>query len=175
MGFIRERVYDCLDIWISQKMDYDTMTEPRECRMVVALADIAGFDKASRKKSGQEVFSMLDEFYELVGNIVGSAGGRVVKFMGDCAFIVFPEEKARPAVDSLHDLQGRTQTLWSEFDSTCKVSVNAHSGTVLCGLIGTTLYKRFDVFGTPVNDLFRMPLQGFGLSKELEKAVAHEE
>lgn len=139
--------------------------------MVVTLADIAAFDKASRGKTNQEVFRMLDEFYELVGNVVGSVGGRVVKFMGDGAFVVFPEEQAKQAVASLRDLHAQAQTIWSEFDPTSKVRISAHVGSVLCGSVGTTDDKRFDVFGTPVNDLFRMPSQEFGLSDQLQKLV----
>ena len=147
------------------------MTEPKESTMVVALADIAGFDKASRGKPHHEVFNMLDEFYEIVGNVVGNAGGKVVKFMGDCALVVFPEDQAKQAVASLRDLQAKTQTIWSEFDSTCKVRINAHVGCVLCGLVGTSDDKRFDVFGIPVNDLFRMPSQEFGLSGRLQEII----
>ena len=35
------------------------MTEPKECRMVVAIADITGFAKACESKSDLETFSML--------------------------------------------------------------------------------------------------------------------
>ena len=147
------------------------MTEPKESTMVVALADIAGFDQASRSKSNHEVFKMLDEFYELVGKVVNSGGGRVVKFMGDCALIIFPEDQSKQAVASLHDLQAKTETILSEFDSTCKVRINAHIGSVLCGPVGTSDDKRFDVFGAPVSDLFRMPSQEFGLSDQLKQLV----
>jgi adenylate cyclase len=152
-------------------MEYKTMTRPTECRMVVAMVDIAGFYQAIRDKSNRQLFSMLDQFYELIGTVIENAGGTVVKFIGDGAFMVFPGDQAAPAVAALRTLQAKTQTIWSEFNATCQVKINAHIGPVICGPVGTIGDKRFDVFGATVNDLYRMPSQAFGLSDQLKKLV----
>ena len=48
---------------------------------------------------------MLDKFYGLVGDAVDDAGGKVVKFMGDAALMVFPEDSTREAVEALRTLK----------------------------------------------------------------------
>jgi class 3 adenylate cyclase len=153
-------------------MNYDNITEPMECEVVVATADIAGFAKACRNRPEQEVFKMLDEFYELVGHVVHRAGGKPVKFMGDCALMIFPADKAPEAILALRDLQTEAQGIWSDFQATCRVRIDAHVGSAVCGPLGTAGDKRFDVIGSTVNELFLMPHpEAFNLSEELKKIV----
>jgi len=151
-------------------MSLNRVSEPTTRRVVVAVADIAGFLKAVEHRSDLEAFRMLDEFCELVGEVVTSAGGTVVKFIGDAALIAFPEEDARQAVAALRELASRAQTSWSTFDATCAVRIKAHLGPVVCGPLGTAQDKRFDIIGNTVNELFMMPQdQEFTVSEELER------
>jgi class 3 adenylate cyclase len=153
-------------------MNYDNITEPTECEVVVATADIAGFAEACRNRPEQEVFKMLDEFYEFVGHVVLGAGGKPVKFMGDCALIIFPAGKAPEAIAALRDLQTKVQGIWSDFQAICRVRIDAHVGSAVCGPLGTADDKRFDVIGNIVNELFLMPHpEAFNLSEELKKIV----
>jgi len=153
-------------------MNYDAITEPTECEVVVATADIAGFAKTSRNRPEQELFKMLDAFYELVGHVVYGAGGKPVKFMGDSALMIFPADKAPEAVAALRELQTQAQEIWTDFQTTCHVRIDAHAGSAVCGLLGTAGDKRFDVIGNTVNDLFLMPHpENFNLSKALKKMV----
>jgi adenylate cyclase len=137
--------------------------------MVVGLADIAGFAKACKSKSDLETFSMLNTFYDLVGNIIRNADGTVVKFMGDSALVLFPEDKAKQAVDSLRELSFEAARIWAEFDERCKVRIKAHVGSVVIGLIGPD--QRLDVIGNTLNQLFLMPWDGPELSDELKQLV----
>lgn len=153
-------------------MNYDNITEPTECKVIVATADIAGFAKVCRNRPEQEVFKMLDEFYKLVGHVVHEAEGKPVKFMGDCALMIFPADKASEAIVALRDLQTKVQGIWSDFHATCRVRIDAHVGSVACGPLGTAGDKRFDVIGNTVNELFLMPHpEDFNLSEELKKIV----
>ena len=153
-------------------MNYDDITQPTECEVVVATADIAGFAKACRNRPEQDAFKMLDEFYELVGHVVHRAGGKLVKFMGDAALMIFPADKAPEAIVALRDLQTRAQGIWADFHTTCHVRIAAHVGSVICGPLGAAGDKRFDVIGSIVNELFLMRHQKeFNLSEELKKIV----
>jgi class 3 adenylate cyclase len=138
-------------------MNYDTITEPMECEVIVATADIAGFTGMCRDRSEQEVFKILDEFYELVGDVVHGADGKVVKFMGDSELIIFPAGKAREVNTALRGLQTQAQEIWSDFHAKCRVRIDAHIGIAVCGPLGTAGDKRFDVTGNTVNELFLMP------------------
>ena len=152
-------------------MDHDQITEPTERTMVVAVADVAGFVKACRGKSDRDTFAMLNLFYECVGDAVSVAGGKVVKFMGDSALMVFRGEDASAAVSALKSLGERSATAWTDFDAKCELRIKAHLAPVTCGRIGTREDKRFDIIGQAVNDLFLMPWSELELSEDLRNAV----
>jgi class 3 adenylate cyclase len=135
--------------------------------MIVALAHVTGFAKACERKSNAEIFRMLEQFYEVVGAIVDSVGGTVVKFMGDAAFLIFSVDQPTSAVDALRDLRKQTQPLWTTFDDSCHVHTKAHLGPVRSGELGVSGDKRFDVIGNTVNQLVRMPEGKLELSPEL--------
>ena len=145
------------------------MKTPTESVMVLAVADIAGFARACRGKSDAETFAMLDRFYRLVGKTVPKAGGTVVKLMGDCAFVVFPGNKAREAVGALQDLKAGAGDMWAAFGSACRLRVHAHIGRVASGRIGPD--RRFDVVGKSVNELFMMPWDGPEWSEAMRKVA----
>jgi class 3 adenylate cyclase len=139
--------------------------------MVVGLADIAGFAKACKGKSDLETFSMLNTFYDLVSNIIRKGDGTVVKFMGDSALVLFPEDKAKQAVDSLRELSIAAARIWAEFNEKCTVRIKAHVGSVVIGLMGPD--QRLDVIGNTLNQMFLMPWDGPELSAELKQLVDH--
>ena len=85
-------------------MPFEEITQPTECRLVACVADIAGFMRAAKGRSNLDTFRMLDEFYHLAEEVVAEAGGKVVKYIGDAALIVFPEDAARQAVEALRKL-----------------------------------------------------------------------
>jgi len=153
-------------------MNYDEITSPTECRMIIAVADIAGFAHIFQTMSNREMFDMLDEFYELVGDVTEDAGGKVVKFGGDAALIVFPENTANQAVEALRSLKTRADGWLSQLDPSAQVYVKAHVGSVVCGPLGTAKEKRFDVIGAPVMELYMSPSEDFVLSPELQRAIA---
>ncbi|MBI4640925.1 MAG: adenylate/guanylate cyclase domain-containing protein [Candidatus Tectomicrobia bacterium] len=152
-------------------MNYSEITAPTEYHMIVALADIAGFARASQNLSNRELFDMLDEFYELIGGIVEDAGGKVVKFMGDGALIVFPEEMAKRAIEALGKIKMEANDWLSRFGLSCRIYLKAHIGSVICGPLGTAKEKHFDVIGDTVMKLFLSPSGDFVLSPELEQIV----
>ena len=145
------------------------MTKPKQCRMVVGLIDIAGFPKVIENKSDLEMCNMLNDFYNLVGNVIGKAKGTVVKFMGDCGLVMFPEDKAKLAVASLRELSSLAKDIWTEFDEICTVRIRAHVGPVVMGYMGPE--GRLDVIGNTINQLFLMPQDGQELSNELKQLV----
>jgi adenylate cyclase len=149
-------------------MQNDEMAnEPSDRDMIVGLAHVAGFANACERKSNEQVFRVLEEFYELVGEIVHSAGGTVVKFMGDAVLLVFAADHATTAMDSLRSLRAQAQPHWTAFDDACHIQAKAHLGPVSCGALGVRGDKRFDVVGTTVNDLVRMPWGKLAISDEL--------
>ncbi|MBN2451593.1 MAG: hypothetical protein JXR77_14490 [Lentisphaeria bacterium] len=146
-------------------MDWRSFGEPRECRLVLALADIARFRRAAEGRPDREVFAFLDAFYRLAADHVARAGGKVVKAMGDGVLMVFSPDRAQEAVTELHALQHDAIGLWGKQGPPCEVMLKLHLGDVVAGPMQPE--GRFDVIGRAVCDLFCMPAQGPHLSAEL--------
>jgi class 3 adenylate cyclase len=152
-------------------MHFNDTAAPTERVLVVAAIQVAGFCRACEVKSASEVFDTLGRYYEVIGGITETHHGRVVKFMGDAALVVFPHNQAGEAVQALKDISSETAPLWREFDARCALQVTAHAGPVLCGPLGTKTDKRFDVIGKTVNELFRMSPAGFNFSPALKACL----
>ena len=144
---------------------------PKESDLILAVTDIAGFARAAKPKPSLQIFELLAEFYDLVGTIIGAAGGRVIKFIGDASLIAFPSDTPQQAVSALRTLQARAGGLLARFGPDCRISVRLHVGKVACGFLGTETDKRFDISGEPVNELFLTPGAEFTISPELQQLL----
>lgn len=145
------------------------MAQPTEKTMILALTDIAGFNKVCSTKSDSDVFRLLDRFYCDVDHAVREVGGRIVKTMGDAVFIVFPAENPKRAIASITALKGNSKAVLEACDPHCRVRIHAHVGSVAAGSMGIDNY--YDVIGAAVNELFCMPWDGPELSDGLRALV----
>jgi len=68
------------------------LSSPLQANVLVALCDCTRFMQRARGRSSAELFADLNAFYLMTDDAVDAAGGLVVKFMGDAALIVFPED-----------------------------------------------------------------------------------
>ncbi|MBI2192470.1 MAG: adenylate/guanylate cyclase domain-containing protein [Planctomycetes bacterium] len=152
-------------------MFLDEITSPTEMRIVVGLADITGFARDAQARCDRETFDALAQFYAVVGKIVESAGGRVVKFMGDGALLVFPPERARDAVQALKSLSEKARDPLIRLSPQGRLRVRAHVGTAICGPLGTATHEPLDIIGRPVMELFRMPSGDLVVSPELRRLL----
>ena len=77
----------------------------KKIQALVACSDLSGYAKLYRKFSEEEIFRFLSDYYEFLGEVIAPAGGKVIKFMGDAALMIFPEEKSDEGVKALLSLQ----------------------------------------------------------------------
>ena len=113
------------------------------------------------------MFAVLSAYYSVVADAAAAAGGRVIKVMGDSALLTFPLDRARVAVQSLHELQERATTLWRKFDDRCHVQVKVSLGSVMCGMLGAPGDERLDIVGDSLNSLFKAPWRDFDLHPDV--------
>jgi class 3 adenylate cyclase len=133
---------------------------------LVACSDLTGYAKLSAKKSEPEIFQLLSDYYELVGDVIAPANGTVIKFMGDAALMLFPEDAADAGMRALLDLQTRGDAFLSERGVACRHHIRAHFGPMCVGLLGTRDDKRTDILGSTVNTMFMLKTTGFALTPE---------
>ncbi len=141
---------------------------------LVACSDLTGYAKLSAKKSEEEIFHLLSDYYELVGEIIAPAQGNVIKFMGDAALMLFPEDAADAGIRALLLLQSRGDAFLSERGVACRHHIRAHFGSMCIGPLGTRDDKRRDVLGATVNTMFMLKTTGFAMTPEAFRKLAPE-
>jgi class 3 adenylate cyclase len=77
------------------------MTRRVETSLIIAFIDLTRFAAQSEQTPDRVLADGLDDFYKLVASSIEADGGRVIKFIGDAALIVFDESDADRAVDAL--------------------------------------------------------------------------
>jgi adenylate cyclase len=131
----------------------------REVELVLFTADLAGYARATAHMAPLDVAACLDGWYRSIDAVIGAHGGRVVKYMGDGCLATFPPDACSAAIDAATELlEHRSDGL--DF----RVGVRIHLGIVAEGEVGPD--RRYDIFGSAVNDLFRMGGAGSVLISE---------
>lgn len=135
--------------------------------LVFAITSVSAATAAGRAHDDLEMAEVLADYYALVAEAVRPSEGRVVKVIGDGVLVVFPFRRASDAVQALRGLQSSATALWAEVDPRCRVQIKVGAGRVATGDMGPPGAERFDVYGTALNDLFKMPAGDFVITPEL--------
>ncbi|MFP6771030.1 MAG: adenylate/guanylate cyclase domain-containing protein [Alphaproteobacteria bacterium] len=122
-------------------------------RQVTALfADISGFTMLSSQLDAEETHALLNSFFAVVDEVVGTYGGTVDKHIGDAVMAVFgapiahtddPERALRAALD-IHDGVAR-------LDPPLQVHIGVASGQVVASSTGSAAHTEYSVTGDSVN------------------------
>ena len=146
---------------------FDSMDTVQEINVLVGFFDLTKFLRFADRHTDQEVFSVLDTYYEFVGDLIEEAGGRIIKFMGDAGLIVFAETDVDQGVLALKRLLVQGDAWLAERGMTSRHIVKAHFGPVVAGPIGTKREKRFDVLGKTVNTAVRLKSNGLAITPQV--------
>lgn len=134
----------------------------RETKLVLLAADLAGYARATAHMAPLEVAAFLEGWYRSLDAVLARHGGRLVKYMGDGCLATFPADRCVAAVDAALELQQLDHRSSAGF--ALEVGVKLHLGVVAEGEVGAD--RSYDVFGSAVNDLFRMGGAGLVLISE---------
>ena len=141
-----------------------------EVPLLIAFADLTRFAAQSLRVSDAELALTMDAFYQRVAACIERAGGRVVKFIGDAALIVFAEADADRGVAALLDLKADIDDFMAQREWECRMNIKAHFGTVVAGPYA----GRFDVLGKNVNAAAMLDSPGVALSVEAFRTLSPE-
>lgn len=152
---------------MSAEMPRDVPSADAE-HLVLALVSVDGTMAACADHGDAATLRVLSGYYALVANTITSAGGRIVKVMGDGVLAAFPCALAAEAVVACQQLQATATAHWQTFDVRCRARVVLGAGPVLRGRFGPPGQERDDLFGHSLNQLFRAPAGGVVLLPSLE-------
>ncbi len=152
-----------------QSLDLSARTE---LSLLIALCDLTRYTQHTRDSADADVAQTMEDYYQQVSTLIRARGGRVVKFMGDAALIVFPEELADEGVRALLDLKRDIEAWLDEIGWDSRLVVRVHFGSCIAGPYGDE--RRFDVIGGAVNTTARLPSGSYALSTQAFRRLAPE-
>ncbi|MDQ7010812.1 MAG: adenylate/guanylate cyclase domain-containing protein [Mariprofundaceae bacterium] len=137
-----------------------------EYRVVTVLfADIRGFTSLSEETSPEEIVAMLNEYFDMMVNIIHKYHGVLDKFIGDELMAVFgllttAEAGPLDAVRAAMEMQDAVQALMHDRElqgkPVFKIGIGINTGEAISGSIGSRDRMDYTVIGDTVNVASRL-------------------
>jgi adenylate cyclase len=133
--------------------------------VTVLFSDIRGFTSYSESRPPAEVVAMLNDYFEVMVDIVFANGGTLDKFVGDEMMVIFGAPVAQPngadlAVKTAIEMQRETRRMrdaWSgPEESPLRVGIGINSGEAIAGFLGSSKTLDYTVIGDVVNIAARL-------------------
>ena len=142
--------------------------------LLIVFTNLSRFSAQSLQLDDVEIADALDDYYDQVKSAAKGSGGRVVKFIGDGALLVFPEDRVDEGVDSLLLLKHSIDDRMKKRGWECRFAAKAHFGTAIAGLFEGPEGKQYDIIGKDVNTAAMLDSTGVTLSVEAFRKLGKE-
>ena len=141
---------------------------------VILYADLRGFTDFAEVAAPEEVTRRLNGYFDCMGEPVKTAGGEILKFLGDGLLSIFLMDAehdtgtvAAAALEASRGILSRVEQL-NEVERRARnpaleIDIALHEGEVTYGNVGTADRLDFTVIGPAVNEVTRIE----ALCKEL--------
>lgn len=126
----------------------------------VLFSDIRGFTSMSESRNAQEIVDMLNEYFELMVDIVFRYEGTLDKFVGDEIMALYgspvthaddPIRAVRTALEMLRVLAEWNEQRAAEGKVPVLIGIGINTGEVVAGYLGSSKALEYTVIGDPVN------------------------
>lgn len=134
-----------LDVTLGDQVHHD---------MTVMFADVQGWTTLSERKSPQDNFAFIIEYFSLVSPIIRQHRGFVDQYYGDGIMALFPD-RPNDAVDAAIAIQKKMREYHAmqtnSRDPGIRVGIGLHSGKLMLGIIGEAQRMQAAVVSDNVN------------------------
>ncbi|MBL8972016.1 MAG: adenylate/guanylate cyclase domain-containing protein [Myxococcales bacterium] len=156
---LRRLVIDEEDLQLAQ--DGTPQTTGKDRQLAILFSDIRNFTPFAESHLPYDVIHILGRYFRKVGEPVIRHGGYIDKYMGDGIMAIFGLERASAAEacldavaaglgmqDSLLELN---EYISKQFDTTFRMGIGVHVGSVIIGEMGHPQKMQFTAIGDTVN------------------------
>ncbi len=160
----------------NQIVDQDETLSGQTREATIFFTDVRNYTTLCEGKTPEEVVSILNELFAMMGRVIARHQGCIVDFIGDAVLAAFGAHKDNPnhaadAVATALEAQAQLDILnvaWQKRGiPRLQIGVGIHSGEVLAGIVGSGQRKKFGVTGDTVNTGSRVE----GLNKEFSTSI----
>lgn len=143
---------------ISGKVEVKKGGELRETTIV--FTDIRGFTSMSESRTPQQIVDMLNEYFELMVEVIFKYEGTLDKFVGDEIMALFGApvshgddayRAVKSAIEMTEALEGFNQRRVEAGEDPLHVGIGINSGEVVAGYLGSSKSLEYTVIGDAVN------------------------
>jgi adenylate cyclase len=133
--------------------------------VTMLYSDIRGFTAMSEKRSPEEIVSMLNEYFEVMVDILFKHEGTLDKFVGDEIIGLFgapidipdaPFKAVLCALEMQKALREFNRTRAAENHEPIRVGMGVNTGLVVTGAIGSSKALQYTAIGDPMNTASRL-------------------
>lgn len=131
----------------------------------VLFADIRDFTLLSENTNATEVLRMLNDYFEIIVDIIFHHEGTVDKFIGDSTMAIWgapvahdddPIRAVKAAIDIQNLLVEFNKTRADEGQFQIQIGIGINTGDLVAGYIGSSRTMSYSVIGSSVNTAFRL-------------------
>lgn len=153
--------------------------------VTVLFADIEGFTRISERTPPEVLLTILNQYHQLVVDIVQANGGTIDKFMGDAVMALFNSPLEQPdhverAVRAACQIKNHLVAFHQRFapDFQLEINFGIHTGQAVIGNVGTPQMMDYTAVGDTVNVTARLQEAAQGgrilVSEAVYQAVYHQ-
>lgn len=148
---------------VSGKLTVEKGGENR--RATVMFVDIRDFTAMSENIPAADVLQILNEYYEIIVDIVFRHEGTVDKFIGDAMMVIWgapvtheddPARACYAAIDIQRELVNFNTSLREKGQKEIGVGIGINTGNLVAGYIGSSQTMNYSVIGDTVNTASRI-------------------
>ncbi|MCA9715811.1 MAG: FHA domain-containing protein [Myxococcales bacterium] len=165
-----------VDQIVSGQLALDQGGARREVTML--FADIRGFTSMSERHTPEEMVVTLNEYFEVMVDVLFRHGGTLDKYVGDEIIGLFgapvelpdaPLRSIRCALDMMRALEEFNRSREAQRKEPVAIGIGINTGAVIAGAIGSTQTLQYTVIGDAVNTASRL----CGMAKPGEILISH--
>jgi class 3 adenylate cyclase len=134
-------------------------------RVSLLNVDIRGYSKMSKSLRAEDIVTVLNQFFAIMGEAIISHRGILDKYLGDGILAIFgaPASTDNPALDAtlaaldmVNHLDCVNEFTMKKFGIPIHIGISINTGEVILGNIGFDRKMEYTVIGDAVNDTFRI-------------------